>query len=63
METLKNHIIAVQNTMDTMDIRGVENMRKLVLCYDTLEYLAENLGATAGAEKNDHKEDAENGQR
>jgi hypothetical protein len=43
METVKTYIVAVMNTMDTVEVCGVENMRKFLLCYDTLEHVAEQL--------------------
>lgn len=47
MESLKKQIWAVHNTLNTVEVQGIENMRKMVLCYDTLEYILENLGMSA----------------
>lgn len=54
-------IRAVLNTMDTIAVQGIENMRKLLLCYDTLENMAETMDASSEAMEDDTKEDSENG--
>ena len=54
-------ISAVLNTMDTIAVQGIENMRKLLLCYDTLENMAETMDASSEAMEDDTKEDSENG--
>lgn len=61
MITQRNLITAVKNTLDTVSVQGVENMRKLVLCYDTLEHMAETMDASSEAIEEDTKEDSENG--
>lgn len=61
MITQRNLITAVKNTLDTVSVQGVENMRKLLLCYDTLENMAETMDASSEAMEDDTKEDSENG--
>ena len=61
MITQRNLITAVKNTLDTVSVQGVENMSKLVLCYDTLEHMTETMDASSEAIEEDTKEDSENG--
>lgn len=61
MITQRNLITAVKNTLDTVSVQGVENMRKLVLCYDTLEHMEETMDASSEAAEDDTKEDSEDG--
>ena len=60
MET-KPIIRAVLNTMDTIAVQGIENMRKMLLCYDSLEHVAETMEPASAAVEENQKEDTQDG--
>ena len=61
MDQTKKLIIAVMNTLDSLEIQGVENMRKMVMCYDTLEHVAETMEPASAAVEENQKEDTQDG--
>lgn len=52
-------ITAIKNTLNTVSVEGVENMRKVLLCYDTLENLEEVMFAAQAKTEENEKEDSE----
>lgn len=46
----KKIIIAVLNTMNTIEVKGIENMRNMVMCFDSLEAVSQNIGFAAGVD-------------
>lgn len=55
MEKAKKIILATRNTLNDVDVRGVENMRKILGCYDALG------SALADLETEEKKEGTDNG--
>lgn len=51
MNTAKKIILATRNTLNDVDVRGIENMRKLLGCYDALGTALQNLEAAPGADQ------------
>lgn len=41
----KKIIIAVLNTMNTIEVKGIENMRNMVMCFDSLETVLQTTGS------------------
>lgn len=52
-------ITAIKNTLNTVSVEGVENMRKVLLCYDTLENIEEVMFAAQAKTEENEKEDSE----
>lgn len=61
MNSVKRLILAIQNTLDTVQVQGVENMRKMVMCYDTLEHVVETMAPASTAVEENQKEDTQDG--
>lgn len=59
MKITKGLISAVKNTLNTVSVQGAENMRKLLMCIDTLDDIAGSI--PEDSEKTENKEDYENG--
>lgn len=62
MENTKKILFAARNTLDDVDVRGVENMRKILGCYDALGTVLQNLESDPADVQRNQKED-EYGQR
>lgn len=54
-------ITAVKNTLNTVSVEGAENMRKVLLCYDTLEDIEKVMSADQAKTEENKKEDSEDG--
>lgn len=52
-------ITAVKNTLNTVSVEGAENMRKVLLCYDTLEDIEKVMSADQAKTEENEKEDSE----
>ena len=61
MHSTKGLILAVKNTLDTVQVQGVDNMRKMVMCCDALEHLAKTLESNPTELEGNEKEDTQNG--
>lgn len=61
MKDCEKIIIAVKNTLDTVTVQGIENMRKIVMCYDALEHVAETMEPASAAVEENQKEDTQDG--
>lgn len=61
MENTKKILFAARNTLDDVAVRGVENMRKILGCYDALGTVLQNLESNPADVQRNQKEDDENG--
>lgn len=61
MEYAKKIILATRNTLNDVDIRGIENMKKILGCYNALGSVLENIESYSEKKANEQKEDDENG--
>lgn len=55
----KELISAIKNTLNTVSVQGAENMRKLLMCIDTLDDIAGSM--PEDPKKTEIKEDEEDG--
>lgn len=61
MEQARNIILAAIRTLDTVEVKGRDNLDKVLGCINGLETAAKIMGSASTADKETGKEAAENG--